>query len=93
MKIDQFFIKDHSSRSLASEAVSRDEIGRVFSINALIGAVNSSLTAALFEKIYNLTLDTLPGAYLLVVFGLVILIVPIMFVLKRLGKSFVESPN
>ena len=73
--------------------MSRDEIGRVFSINALIGAVNSSLTAALFEKIYNLTLDTLPGAYLLVVFGLVILIVPIMFVLKRLGKSFVESPN
>ena len=74
-------------RSVISRAVSGDEIGRIFSFMALFSAVSGSLVEAAFQKILNTTLDTLPGAYLLVLASLLIITVPTNLIMRRLLKT------
>ena len=71
-----------------SQAISSDEIGRIYSVLALFGAVSYSLVTAVFQKLYNLTLDTLPGTYLIVVSILMVITIPSNLIMKKLLKSF-----
>ena len=68
--------------------MSHDETGRIYSIYTLAGALLSSLASSAFQKIYNLTLDSLPGAYLLVVSVISLLAIPFNLVMRRLLKTF-----
>lgn len=65
-----------------------DEIGRIYSIFTLVGAILNSVAGALFQKIYNVTLDSLPGAFFLVVAGVILLAIPVNLVMKQLLKTF-----
>ena len=67
--------------------MSGDEIGRIFSFMSLFSAVSGSLVEAAFQKILNTTLDTLPGAYLLVLASLLIITVPTNLIIRRLLKT------
>ena len=81
-------------RSLVSQAVAKDEVGRIFSINALISAFGGTMVSSAYQKLYNITLETLPGAFLLVAFGLMITTVPLNLLAKKLLKTFsVEDCN
>ena len=71
-----------------SQAISSDEIGRVFSVLALFGALSKSLGVAAWQKLYNLTLDTLPGTYLIVVTILMLITIPTNLIMKKLVKTF-----
>ncbi len=55
------------SRSQCTKAVEKSEIGRIFSVVALGQALVPLMSNPLFGSIYNLTLSTLPGAYLLII--------------------------
>ena len=75
-------------RSLVTQAVDPDEIGRIYSIFTLVGAILNSVAGALFQKIYNLTLDSLPGTFFLVVAGVILLAIPVNLVMRKLLKTF-----
>ena len=49
-----------------SQAINNDEITQIYSVLALFEALSNSLVAAAWQKLYNLTLDTLPGTYLII---------------------------
>lgn len=53
-------------RSMASRCVEELEVGRVFAMISFISAISSSLITAAFQGIYSATLETFPGAFLLV---------------------------
>ena len=74
-----------------SQAISSDEIGRVFSVLALFGALSKSLGVAAWQKLYNLTLDTLPGTYLIVVTILMLITIPTNLIMKKLASSHDNS--
>ena len=74
-----------------SLAVSGDEIGRIFSVLALFSSVGTSLVSGAWQKLYNLTLDTFPGAFLLVAASMLIITIPVHMVMKRLLISFKEN--
>ena len=74
-------------RALMSQAISNNEIGRVFSVLALFGALSNSLGAAAWQKLYNVTLDTLPGTYLIVVTILMLITIPTNLIMKKLASS------
>ena len=74
-----------------SLAVSGDEIGRIFSVLALFSSVGTSLVSGAWQKLYNLTLDTFPGAFLLVAASMLMITIPVHMVMKRLLKSFKEN--
>jgi len=66
------------TRSVISRAVSGDEIGRIYSFLALFSAVSGSLVEAAFQKLYNVSLETLDGGvYLLVLASLLLITIPV----------------
>ena len=71
-----------------SQAINNDEIGRIYSVLALFGALSYSLVAAAWQKLYNLTLDTLPGTYLIVVTILMVITIPTNIIMKKLLGTF-----
>ena len=71
-----------------SQAISNDEIGRIYSVLALFGSLSYSLVAAAWQKLYNLTLDTLPGTYLIVVTILMLITIPTNLIMKKLVETF-----
>ena len=75
-------------RSVLSKVVESEEVGRVFSVLSLLAAVSTSLVSAAFMKLYNQTLATLPGAYLLLASGLALVTIPVNLVMGRLVKTF-----
>ena len=75
-------------RSLLSKVVESEEVGRVFSVLSLLAAVSTSLVSAAFMKLYNQTLATLPGAYLLLASGLAVVTIPVNLIMGRLVKTF-----
>ena len=75
-------------RSVLSKVVESEEVGRVFSVLSLLAAVSTSLVSAAFMKLYNQTLNTLPGAYLLLASGLAVVTIPINLVMGRIVRSF-----
>ena len=75
-------------RSVLSKMVESEEVGRVFSVLSLLAAVSTSLVSAAFMKLYNQTLATLPGAYLLLASGLAVVTIPINLVMGRIVRSF-----
>ena len=75
-------------RSVLSKVVESEEVGRVFSVLSLLAAVSTSLVSAAFMKLYNQTLATLPGAYLLLASGLAVVTIPINLVMGRIVRSF-----
>ena len=74
-----------------SQAISSDEIGRIYSVLALFGALSTSLVTAAWQKLYNLTLDTLPGTYLIVVTILMLITIPTNLIMKKLASSHDNS--
>ena len=75
-------------RSVLSKVVESEEVGRVFSVLSLLAAVSTSLVSAAFMKLYNQTLATLPGAYLLLASGLAVVTIPVNLIMGRLIKAF-----
>ena len=76
------------NRSLMSQAVSSDEIGRINSVLALFAAVCTSLVSAGWQKLYNLTLATVPGTYLIVVTIITAITIPTNLIMKRFLSTF-----
>jgi len=76
------------NRSVLSQAVNPDEIGRIFSVLALFAAIISTVLSSAFQVLYKKTLETLPGAFLLVVFGLTVIAIPINLTMYKLLKTF-----
>ena len=74
-----------------SLAVSGDEIGRIFSVLALFSSVGTSLVSGAWQKLYNITLDTFPGAFLSLAAALLIITIPVHLIMKRLVKTFKEN--
>ena len=72
-------------------AVSGEEIGRIFSVLALFSSVGTSLVSGAWQKLYNLTLDTFPGAFLVMAASLLIITIPVHLIMKKLVKSFKEN--
>ena len=75
-------------RSVLSKVVDPEEVGRVFSVLSLLAAVSTSLVSAAFMKLYNQTLATLPGAYLLLASGQAVVTIPVNLIMGRIVKSF-----
>ena len=73
---------------MLSKVVDPEEVGRVFSVHSLLAAISDSLVSAAFMKLYNQTLATLPGAYLLLASGLAVVTIPINLVMGRIVRSF-----
>ena len=64
-------------RTLISQCVSKDEVGSIFGLDAVIGAVSSSLVTATFDAIYKATLEIYASAFLLINAGLMLLTIPL----------------
>jgi len=79
------------NRSVMSQAVESDEIGRIFSILAIFSAITGSIVGAAFQMIYNKTLDTFPGAYLLGTSGLALAAIPTNMIMYKLLKTFKKT--
>lgn len=73
---------------MISQAVSSDEVGRVYSIFALIGAFGSSLVGSVYMKFYNITLDKLPGAYLIVATAFLLTTIPFNLIARKMVRTF-----
>ena len=71
-----------------SQAISNDEIGRIYSVLALFGSLSYSLVAAAWQKLYNLTLATVPGTYLIVVTIITAITIPTNLIMKRFLSTF-----
>ena len=80
-------------RSLVTQAISSNEIGKVYSVYALIVAFESSVAEALFSKFYGLTLDILPGAYLIIVVVAILLTMPLNIAARKILNGFVTIDN
>ena len=77
-------------RSVISRAVSGDEIGRIYSFLALFSAVSGSLVEAAFQKLYNVSLETLDGGvYLLVLASLLLITIPVNVIIRKLLRTIV----
>ena len=76
------------NRSLMSQAVSSDEIGRINSVLALVSAFCTSLVSAGWQKLYNLTLATVPGTYLIVVTIITAITIPTNLIMKKFLSTF-----
>ena len=74
-----------------SLAVSGDEIGRIFSVLALLSSVGTSLVSGAWQKLYNVTLETFPGAFLLVAAAMLIITIPVHLAMKSLVNTFKDS--
>ena len=76
---------------MISLAVSSEEIGRIFSVLALFSSVGTSLVSGAWQKLYNLTVDTFPGAFLILAASLLIITIPVHLIMKTIVKSFKEN--
>jgi len=81
------------TRSAMSLAVDSNEIGKIFSVLSLFGGFINSGIGAIFQQLYNKTLDTLPGAYLLLVTSFVVISIPTNMIMYKLLKSFKEEKD
>ena len=68
-----------------------DEVGKVYSIFALIVAFESSVAEAVFSKFYSLTLDIIPGAYLIIVVVAMLLTIPLNMAARKVLKGFANK--
>jgi PCFT/HCP family folate transporter-like MFS transporter 1/3 len=64
---------------MASKAVDESEVGKIFALFGLLGAISSSLIVAAYQALYAATLETFPGAFLLLNSALYLASVPINF--------------
>ena len=78
---------------MLSLAVSGEEIGRIYSVLALFSSLAASLIRLAWQKLYNVTLDTFPGAFLVVAAALLLITIPLHLVMKKVMKSFKEEKN
>ena len=78
---------------MLSLAVSGEEIGRIYSVLALFSSLAASLIRLAWQKLYNVTLDTFPGAFLVVAAALLLITIPLHLVMKKVIKSFKEEEN
>ena len=78
---------------MLSLVVSGEEIGRIYSVLALFSSLAASLIRLAWQKIYNITLDTFPGAFLVVAAALLLITIPLHLVMKKVMKSFKEEEN
>ena len=72
-------------------AVEPDEIGRIYSVLQLVSAISGSFTGAAYQLLYNQTLDTLPGTFLIVASVMTVLPIPVNVVMKNMLQSFIIS--
>ena len=63
-------------RSLMSKSFSLDEVGKVFSILAVVAALGPVAGNPIFRQLYNATIDTFPGAFFLL--GSLLMLVAIL---------------
>ena len=68
-----------------------NEIGRIFSVLAIFSAITGSVVGAAFQMIYNKTLDTFPGAYLLGTSGLALAAIPTNMLMFKLLRTFKKN--
>ncbi len=69
------FYNDLGNRSQCTKEVDRSEVGRIFAVVALGQALVPLVSNPMFGVIYNSTLSTFPGAYLLLIAGLLVFVV------------------
>ncbi len=83
------------ARSLLTKCVGKNEVGKVFSVVALLSAVTPLIMTPAIKKLYNATLTTFPGTFFLLVAGIYVvsafLYVFIWFKRKEIFDRDVES--
>ncbi|XP_023349851.1 proton-coupled folate transporter [Eurytemora carolleeae] len=83
------------TRAVLSKTVPGDEIGRIFSVLSLFSAISGSLVESVFQSVFGATADTFPGAYLLLLAGLLGLTIPvnlmILLFFRRMEKSNLQQ--
>ena len=75
------------ARSLLSQTVGRDEVGRIYSSLAFISAVVPFFSHPLYGLIYHNTIDTFPGAFMICTAFLIAFSAVFMVFNKFLSKS------
>jgi len=80
------------ARSLLSQTVAKDEVGRIYSSLAFISAVVPFFSHPLYGLIYHNTIDTFPGAFMLFT-SVIIAITAVLMIFNRVlsKKSKLES--
>ena len=68
-------------RSQCTKEVDKSEIGRIFSVVGLGQAIVPLIANPLFGLIYKATLQTLPGAYLLTIVGMLVFVFITSFIM------------
>ena len=63
------------------------EVGRVFSSLSLVSALSPFLARPLYSLVYNATLDTFPGAFLVFTGAIILGAMSIMLMVKRIINS------
>jgi len=80
------------ARSLLSQTVTKDEIGRIYSSLAFISAVVPFFSHPLYGLIYHNTVDTFPGAFM-VFTSVIIAITAVLMVFNRFLSKMSKLDN
>merc|ERR1719213_116774 len=75
------------ARSLLSQSVDSDEVGRIFSSLSFISSLVHFFSHPLYAIIYDATIETFPGAFMLFTGAIILLALFIMLLVKFLIKS------
>merc|ERR1719342_384079 len=81
------------NRSVISLAVESGEIGGIYGVLSIFKAILGSTIGAGFQQLYNKTLDSLPGAFLLLASGVLVAAIPSNFLMYKISKSFKSESN
>lgn len=85
-----------TSRSMVSQCVENDEIGKILSIFTVMSALSSSVGTAAFQELYSATLTTFPGAFLALNALLYLIASPNNLILRRnlsMQRSIAPNPD
>ena len=71
----------------------KSEVGRVFSSLSLVSALSPFLARPLYSLVYNATLDTFPGAFLVFTGAIILAAMAIMSLVKRMISDDLTGMN
>merc|ERR1719195_1046953 len=80
------------ARSLLSQSVDQTEVGRIFSCLALLSALVQFVSGPMYAVIYNQTLDTFPGTFMLTT-SLIIFVAMVITVLDTFPGTFMLTTS
>jgi len=77
------------TRSVITKCVGKDDVGKVFSILALVSAAIPLISDPIMKKVYNVTVEYWPQAFVLLM-GLLYTLATIGLIVLRTRKTAIE---